>query len=107
MEKISEAEDLAQYASSLTDEELKRMRHDNYNVMRDLTGFVDAFEHHPLSGLWRGYEQSLLTLQYAICTEWHIVRGYDDDMVLRKTADLFWDCLRIDFEQEEPWWFAK
>lgn len=107
MQSIEDAESLGGYVASLTDEELDKMRHDNHEVMRDLTGFVDEFEHHPLSGLWRGYEQSLLNLQYAICTEWHIVRGYDDEGMLRKTADLFWDCIRIDFEQEEPWWFAK
>lgn len=66
------------------------------------TGWVN----HPATVMWRGYEWALLQYQYAICSEWHIVRG-KPDTCLEKTYRLFWDAPYLYHDRvDEPWWFG-
>lgn len=73
-------------------------------IMRDLVGGVPYPEQKFVTP-WKGYELALLKYQYALCEEWHVVRGLNDEDILKETCELFWECLFIDPDQSDPPWF--
>lgn len=75
---------------------------DWYCVQTDTVGW----QNHPAVLMWKGYEPALLEYQYAICYEWHIMRGFNDSC-LRKTINLLygpgsWALI----EPSEPFWLG-
>ena len=93
-------------AAVLDQKRLGKQRVETLQIMAALvthTGWV----HHPATAMWRGYEFNLLEYQYAICYEWHVVRGFKDTC-LRKTIDLFWSRPYL-FEDrvESPSWLGS
>lgn len=60
---------------------------------------------HPAVMMWKGYEAALLDYQYAICYEWHVMRGFEDTC-LRKTFMMFYTMPWLLEDKSEPWWLG-
>lgn len=91
-------------AVSLDQKRLGKQRVENLQIMSTLiTG--RGWPHHPAVNMWRGYEYSLLEYQYAICYEWHVIRGFADTC-LRKTIDEFYRMPYLLDNQVSPWWLG-
>lgn len=91
-------------ASILDNKRLGKQRVETLQIMTTLltnTGWV----HHPAVLMWKGYEASLLDYQYAICYEWHIMRGFEDTC-LRKTIDLFYTSPWLREDKSIPYWLG-
>jgi hypothetical protein len=89
-------------ASILDQRRLGKQRVETLQIMSALIdgrGWIN----HPAVRMWRGYEYSLLNYQLAICTEWHIYRGFEDTC-LRKTMDIFWTRPWLALDYSDPYW---
>lgn len=94
-------------ASILDNKRLGKQRVENLQIMRILvTGTGGGWKRHPAVLMWKGYEASLLDYQYAICFEWHVMRGFKDTC-LRKTMDWFWTAPHLAEDKAEPWWLGR
>lgn len=78
---------MARSAAVLNRQHLGKQRVETYQIMIALLegrGWI----HHPVTKMWAGYEWALLHYQKAVCTEWHLKRGYDDTC-MRKTFEVY------------------
>jgi hypothetical protein len=82
-------------ASILDQRRLGKQRVENLQIMKTLVTAKGSWVNHPAVHMWHGYEWALLEYQFAICYEWHVMRGFEDTC-LRKTIDLFYSV---------PWFF--
>lgn len=95
-------------AAVLDQKRLGKQRVENLQIMKALAAPSEnkGWANHPAVKMWRTYETSLLHYAYAVCVEWHIVRGFDDTC-LRKTTEVFWDSPYLYNEDwVHPWWFG-
>lgn len=98
-------ESFTRSAVSLDDKRLGKQRVETLQIMGALIldrGWVN----HPATKMWRGYEMALLHYQYAMCFEWHVIRGYKDTC-LRKTMDMFWRAPYLAQDWSWPWWLGN
>ena len=72
------------FAASAACLDRARLGKQRVEVLQLLLG---QFPNHPASKMWRGYEPCLLEYGFAICEEWHHIRGYKDS-VADKLTDL-------------------
>lgn len=91
-------------ASILDDKRLGKQRVETLQIMKSLV-IGGGWEFHPATLMWKGYEASLLDYQYAICYEWHVLRGFQDTC-LRKTMDLLWRAPYLSEDKSDPWWIG-
>ena len=92
-------------ASILDDRRLGKQRVETLQIMKTLiTG--EGWKYHPAVLMWKGYEAALLDYQWAICYEWHIMRGFEDTC-LRKTMDLFWRAAYLNEDKASPYWMGN
>ena len=104
MQTFLPSPDFEESASILDNRRLGKQRVETLQIMGALiTG--RGWINHPAVKMWRGYEYSLLEYQLAICTEWHIYRGFEDTC-LRKTMDIFWTAPYLALDISEPWWLG-
>lgn len=103
-------ESYAQSASVLDNRRLGKQRVETMQIMLALVegkGWVN----HPATKMWKGFEFSLLYYQFAMCWEWHFVRGFADSC-LQKTGHIFWDSPQYssyvgdDEVAIKPWWIG-
>lgn len=91
----------------------RRLGKQRVETMQIMLALVDrkGWIHHPATKMWQGYEFSLLYYQYAMCWEWHMVRGFEDSC-LRTTAEIFWNYQHLlgnyvlDLVNIPPWWLG-
>lgn len=98
-------ESYAQSAAVLDQRRLGKQRVETLQIMGALVtrqGWVN----HPATKMWLGYEFSLLKYQYAICYEWHVVRGFADTC-LQKTYEMFWRAPYLYEDHADPWWLGN
>ena len=96
--------DFAQTASVLDDKRLGKQRVETLQIMTALVTH-QGWVNHPATKMWLGYEYSLLEYQYAICFEWHVVRGHKDTC-LRKTGEMFWRVPYLFEDHCDPYWLG-
>lgn len=104
MQTFLPSPDFKETASILDQRRLGKQRVETLQLMTALvngTGWIN----HPATKMWRGYEYSLLEYQVAICTEWHIYRGFQDTC-LRKTMDVFWQAPYLADNPSTPYWLG-
>lgn len=94
----------ARSAAVLDDKRLGKQRVETLQIMASLIT-NSGWNNHPAAKMWLGYELSLLEYQYAVCKEWHLVRGFEDTC-LRKTMDLFWRCPYLAEDAVPPFWLG-
>lgn len=95
-------------AAVLDQKRLGKQRVENLQIMKVLARprQNQGWSNHPAVKMWRTYETSFLHYAYAVCVEWHIVRGFDDTC-LRKTTEVFWDSpYSYNEDWVHPWWFG-
>ena len=98
--------DFEETASILDHQRLGQQRLETFWIMQTLISGRGATL-DPAVQMWRGYEYSLLEYQVAMCTEWHIYRGFNDEGCLRRTMDLFWTAPYLALDVSEPWWLGN
>ncbi len=91
-------------ASVLDDKRLGKQRVETLQIMKSLIQ-GGGWKFHPATLMWQGYEKSLLDYQYAICFEWHVMRGYADTC-LKKTIDLFYTAPYLREDWSIPYWMG-
>lgn len=64
-------------AEVLDRQRLGKQRVECLQILNALTGKTKGWVNHPVTKMWRGYEQALIHYGIAICTEWKS-RGYKD-----------------------------
>jgi hypothetical protein len=89
-------------AEVLDHRRLGKQRVETMQIMTALCG-GRGWTNHPAVKMWRGYEESLLRYQDAICRQW-VFRGYRDTC-WDKTLDIL-DLADIPKAQEDPWWLG-
>lgn len=94
------------YSARVLDRQrLGKQRVETLQIMKALvTG--QGWIHHPVTKMWRGYENALMSYQYAICEEW-VRRGYVDNVCLDKTHALFMQLPRQRRMPRVPHWLGK
>lgn len=70
--------DFARSAACLDRQRLGKQRVEILQLLRALLGQTKGWRNHPAAIMWRDYEASLVEYGFAICDEWHHVRGYRD-----------------------------
>jgi hypothetical protein len=91
-------------AMVLDTKRLGKQRVETLQIMKALvTG--EGWIHHPVTKMWAGYENSLMSYQYAICEFW-TRKGYNDTC-LDKTLALFQSLPRERRLPRVPWWQGK
>lgn len=91
-------------AAVLDRQRLGKQRVETLQIMIALV-MNKGWVNHPATQMWRGYEYSLLEYQLAVCTEWHVIRGYSDTC-LRKTMDVFWSAPYLAEDAVDPHWLG-
>lgn len=85
---------------------LNKQRIENMQIMRALVdpnavGWVN----HPVTNMWRGYENALMSYQYATVSAW-TRKGYRDTC-LEKTLELFHTLPQVKRLPRVPHWLGK
>lgn len=93
-----------QSAAVLDQKRLGKQRVENLQIMAALIT-NQGWTNHPATRMWLGYEYALLRYQYAICFEWHVVRGFQDTC-LEKTYRLFWSAPYLREDACDPYWLG-
>ena len=91
-------------ASILDTNTLDKQRFDTLKIMDILINSM-GWKHHPAVLIWEGYEAALLDYQFAICFEWHVMRGFEDDC-LKRTIDLFYQHPWLREDKATPRWLG-
>lgn len=101
--------DFTQSVESLDYRRLGKQRLENYQILKALKGYyheTGAWENHPVTKMWEGYELALLNYQEHTIQEWTQNRGYKDTC-WQKSLDLFTEeeLLRYEtgFYEKPPW----
>src|SRR5688500_7980568 len=95
-------------AAVLDDRRLGKQRVETMQIMGAIVKGFGGWSNHPAVNMWKGYEYSLVEYQVAMCTEWHVVRGFVDSC-LRTTTEIFWDApyLADPDTRIPPWWLGE
>ncbi len=79
--------DFAASARVLDDRRLGKQRVEALQVLRAITRTNYGWRHHPVTKMWRGFEEALGAYAMAICREW-CVRGHSDTCGLKIRIEL-------------------
>lgn len=60
---------------------LGNQRNEASIILRALVDGTDAWQHHPVTNMWRGYENALIVYRNSIIKEW-VRRGYKNSLPL-------------------------
>ena len=88
-------------AQELDDKRLGKQRVEAYQIVKALRGdYADsgAWENHPATVMWRGYEHQLGWYGFYICEEW-IKRGHKDSLIQH-----FIKLIESSPSTSLPWW---
>ena len=85
-------------ARCLDDKRLGKQRVEALQILKALRGEYSktgAWENHPATKMWRGYETALGQYKNAMVSEW-VARGFQNTMAWETTLDTF----------DMPWWWG-
>jgi hypothetical protein len=91
-------------AQELDDKRLGKQRVEAYQIVKALRGdYADsgAWENHPATVMWRGYEHQLGWYGFYICEEW-IKRGHKDSLIQH-----FIKLIESSPSTSLPWWVTN
>lgn len=92
--------DFVESAKCLDRQRLGKQRVEVLQILNALTN-NGGWANHPATKMWRGYEASLIEYGFAICDEWHYIRGYRDTCS-DKITDIMLSC-GFDKSNDPPW----